>query len=143
MNNCSFIGRITQDVELKQTPNGVAVCSFDIAVDRPRSKEKTTDFFTVVAWRSTAEFISKYFRKGQKIALTGILTTRKWEDKNNNKRTAYEIVAEQVFFCEKSENAASSNPANTSSLNLSPASSIAGGSVVDFEEIEDEEDLPF
>lgn len=141
MNNCSFMGRITQDIELKNTPNGVAVCSFNIAVDRPRSKEKIADFFTVVAWRGTAEFICKYFRKGQKIALTGTLTTRKWEDKNNQKRIAYEIVADQAFFCEKAEGATA--PTNSTSSDLTPASGFAGGSVEDFSEIEDEDDLPF
>lgn len=139
MNNCSFMGRITQDIELKNTPNGVAVCSFNIAVDRPRSKEKVTDFFTVVAWRNTAEFICKYFRKGQKIALTGMLTTRKWEDQNGNKRISYEIVADNAEFCEKSENGTATAPTNSPSYNQNPASNDTG----DFMDIDEEEDLPF
>ena len=99
MNNINLIGRITADVELKQTQNGVSVCQFTLAVDRPKVKD-TTDFITCVAWRNTAEFITRYFRKGNKIALTGVLTTRKWQDKDGNNRVAYEVLADSVEFCE-------------------------------------------
>ena len=76
MNSIQLIGRLTADVELKQTQSGVSVCQFNIAVDRPKVRD-TTDFIPCVAWRNTAEFICKYFRKGNKIALNGVLTTRK------------------------------------------------------------------
>lgn len=137
MNNCSFIGRITQDVELKNTPDGIAVCSFGLAVARPGSKDKT-DFFNVVAWRNTADFIARYFSKGQKIGIIGMLTTRAWLDKNQQKRIAVEIVANHAYFCEKSEGGPAAIPAATASEPVS-----IGANVENFEEIEDEEDLPF
>ena len=90
MNNISLVGRLTADPELKQTQSGISVTSFSIAVDRPGSKD-TTDFLPCVAWRQTAEFVCKYFRKGQRIGLIGKLTSRKYEDKNGNPRTAYEL----------------------------------------------------
>lgn len=99
MNSIQLIGRLTADVELKQTQSGISVCQFNLAVDRPRVKD-TTDFIPCVAWRNTAEFICKYFKKGNKIALNGVLTSRKWEDKDGNNRTAYEVLAESVEFCE-------------------------------------------
>ena len=99
MNNINLIGRLTADVELKQTPNGISVCRFVLAVDRPRTKD-TTDFINCVAWRNTAEFVSKYFKKGNKIALTGALISNKWQDKDGNNRTSYEITVDNVEFCE-------------------------------------------
>lgn len=98
MNSICLSGRLTADVELKQTQSGVPVCSFTIAVQRPNVKN-TTDFIDCVAWRHNAEFVSQYFKKGQMIALTGSLTTRKFEDKNGNKRTAYEVVCDRCEFC--------------------------------------------
>ena len=99
MNNISLVGRLTVEPELKQTQKGISVTSFSIAVDRPGSQD-TTDFIPVVAWRQTAEFVCKYSRKGQRIGLTGKLTSRQYEDKNGNKRTAYEVVADRVEFVE-------------------------------------------
>ena len=94
-----LLGRITQELELKQTPNGVSVLSFTVAVDR-NSKEKQTDFISCVAWRQTAEFICKYFAKGQRIALTGRIQTGSYTDKDGNKRSTFDVVAENVEFCE-------------------------------------------
>lgn len=99
MNSIQLIGRLTADVELKQTQSGVSVCQFNLAVDRPKVKD-ITDFIPCVAWRGTAEFICKYFKKGNKIALNGVLTTRKWQDQNGNNRVAYEVLVENVEFCE-------------------------------------------
>ena len=95
-------GRICQPVELKTTPNGISVCTFGIAVDRAYKKgeEKQTDFLNVVCWRSTAEFVSKYFSKGNLIGIEGSIQTRKFQDKNGNNRTAFEIVANNVHFVE-------------------------------------------
>ena len=143
MNNCSFIGRIAQDVELKSTQNGVSVCSFSLAVDRPGSKERKTDFIPVVAWEKTAEFISRYFGKGQKIGLTGTLTTRAYLDKNEQKRIAFEVVADRAFFCEKSENGGATTPTAAPSAQNAFSAAVSIGNVETFEEIEDEEDLPF
>lgn len=99
MNNINLIGRLTADVELKQTQNGVEVCSFSLAVKRPRVKD-TTDFINCVAWRNTATFISKYFKKGNMIAVDGTLTSRKYQDNNGNNRVAYEVVVDNAYFCE-------------------------------------------
>lgn len=95
-------GRICQPVELKTTPNGISVCAFGIAVDRAYKKgeEKQTDFLNVVCWRTTAEFVSKWFKKGSLIGIEGNIQTRKFTDKNGNNRTAFEIVANNVHFVE-------------------------------------------
>lgn len=103
MNVISLIGRLTSDVELKQTTSGLSVCSFTIAVDRPKVKD-TTDFIPCVAWRNTAEFVTKYFNKGNKIALTGVLTSRKYQDQNGANRTAFEVVVDNVEFVESKQN---------------------------------------
>lgn len=106
MNNITIIGRLTATPELKSTQSGVNVCSFTVAVDREfkaKSGEHEADFFTVVAWQKTAEFICSYFGKGQKIGLVGRLQSRKYEDKQGNPRTAVEVVAERVEFIEKRE----------------------------------------
>lgn len=99
MNIIAISGNITHDTELKTTPEGVSVCTFAVAVRRPGTKDKT-DFINCVAWRQKAEFITRYFSKGQKIEITGILTSRNWEDRNGNKRTAFEIVVNEAGFGE-------------------------------------------
>ena len=95
-------GRLTGQPELKTTPNGISVCTFGIAVDRAYKKgeEKQTDFLNVVAWRQTAEFVSKWFTNGSLIGIEGSIQTRKFTDKNGNNRTAFEIVANNVHFVE-------------------------------------------
>lgn len=114
MNKVIMMGRIVNDLEIKSTPNGVAVCKFRIAVDRNYQKngeEKATDFFNIVTWKSTAEFVSKWFSKGRLILIEGELQTRKYTDKNSNLATWYEINANNVYFTgEKS----TENGANTS-----------------------------
>ena len=90
-------GRLTRDPELRKTPNGVSVASFTIAVDRDFDKGNT-DFIDVVAWRNTAEFVSKYFAKGRMAIVTGKLQIRKWTDKDGNERRTAEIVADNVYF---------------------------------------------
>ena len=136
MNNISLVGRITVEPELKQTQKGISVTSFSIAVDRPGSQD-TTDFIPVVAWRQTAEFVCKYFRKGQRIGLTGKLTSRKYEDRDGNKRTAYEVVADRVEFVE------SKPKADGLDVSAEPVATGYGGfTEVAVEEIA-EDDLPF
>jgi len=100
MNNISLVGRITVDPELKYTQSNLPVISFTVAVDRP-TQEKQTDFIPCVAWRKTAEFVSKYFYKGSKIALTGSLQSRKWQDKDGKNHTSIEVLVDRVEFCEK------------------------------------------
>ncbi len=99
MNNISLVGRITVDPELKYTQSNFPVISFTVAVDRP-TQEKQTDFIPCVAWRKTAEFVSKYFSKGSKIALVGSLQSRKWQDKDGKSRTSIEVLVDRVEFCE-------------------------------------------
>lgn len=126
MNSIQLIGRLTSDVELKQTQSGLSVCTFTVAVDRPKVKD-TTDFIPCVAWRQTAEFVSKYFSKGNKIALNGVLTSRKYQDQNGNNRTAFEVVVDNVEFVESK---GAQNPAD---VKKEP----------EFEELPNDMDLPF
>ncbi len=103
MNLVVLKGRATSDIELKTTPNGVSVASFTLAVDRnytPKGEEKQADFIRCVAWRGTAEFISKWFSKGSPMLITnGEIQTRNYEDKNGNKRQAFEVIVNNVEFC--------------------------------------------
>ena len=98
MNSICLLGRLTADPELRTTQTGISVTNFTVAVDRsytPKGQEKQADFIPAQAWRHTAEFLCKYFRKGQRIALTGSLQTRSYTDRDGNKRTAYEVVADR------------------------------------------------
>ncbi|MDR1754670.1 MAG: single-stranded DNA-binding protein [Eubacterium sp.] len=100
-NKVILMGRICHDLELKTTPNGVSVLSFRIAVDRSfaaKGEERKTDFFDVVSWRQTAEFISRYFGKGRMILIDGELQTRQYVDKNNQTRNVTEIVVDNASF---------------------------------------------
>lgn len=100
-------GRICNDVELKYTQSNIPVCSFTLAVDRRgKGEDRETDFITMVAWRTTAEFISKYFAKGSAIGIEGSIQTRKYKDKDGNNRTTFEVKVNQAHFMEsrKSEN---------------------------------------
>lgn len=102
LNTIALMGRLTADPELKKTPNGISVTSFTLAVDRDYSgkdgADRQVDFINIVAWRGTAEFAAKYFAKGSPMALCGRLQSRNWEDNNGNKRTAVEVVAENIYF---------------------------------------------
>lgn len=103
MNSISIIGRLTADPELRKTQSGIPVASFTLAVDRPRVKE-TTDFFNCVAWRQTGEFVARYFTKGRKMGVTGSMQSRRYEDKEGNKRTVWELVVDHVDFCDSKKN---------------------------------------
>ena len=132
MNSCNFVGRLTHDPELKKTPRELSVCTFTIAVNRPRVKD-TTDFINCVAWRGSAEYLTKYAQKGSLVAVSGALTSRNYEDKQGNKRTAFEIVADNVILCE------SKTKESTASVGTAYATSNA-----DFEIVDDNgSDLPF
>ena len=102
LNHITVMGRITKDIELRRTGAGVAVASFTVACDRDFNPngQKETDFFDIVAWRGTAEFIERNFSKGKMIVVSGRLQNRKWEDKNGNKRVSAEIVAQDVYFAD-------------------------------------------
>ena len=110
-NRAILIGRLTADPELKQTQSGISVCSFSIAVDRAysgRGGERQTDFINIVTWRQQAEFVSKYFSKGRLIGIEGSIQTRNYEDRNGNKRTAVEVVADRAFFVDSKSSAQNS-----------------------------------
>lgn len=100
MNKVILMGRLTHEPELRQTPTGLSVVSFGIAVNRRFAKEgqQTADFINCTAWRQTAEFICRYFHKGSMISLVGSLQSRNWEDNNGNKRTSIDVQVEEVYF---------------------------------------------
>ena len=137
LNKVILMGRITTDPELKHTPSYVVVCSFSLAVNR-RFNRNETDFIDIVAWRQQAEFISKYFTKGQQMVVCGALQTRTWEDKNGNKRKSVEVVVDEVHFADSKRTAG-----NNSSRDEALPFDFSGGNA--FSEIEDEDDgnLPF
>ena len=110
LNKVILMGRFTRDPELRSTPQGVSTCSFSLAVDRNfvrEGEERKADFINCVAWRQTAEFISKYFKKGSMVALEGSIQTRSWDD-NGSKRYATEVIVSQVYFAESKNSAAMS-----------------------------------
>lgn len=102
MNSAILMGRLTADPELRTTSSNISFIRFTIAVDRPFQKageEKQADFITCIAWRQNADFISKYFRKGQMIAIQGSIQTGSYEDKNGNKRATFEVLVDRAHFC--------------------------------------------
>ena len=134
MNSCNFTGRIANDLELKTTTSGISVCSFTLAVKRPRVKD-TTDFINITAFRQTAEYLSKYARKGSLIEVSGTLTSRKWEDKNGNKRTTFEVIANEVSILESKKD-------ETTQAEPTSYSDTGADDFEDMGEV-DEGDLPF
>lgn len=131
-----LLGRITQDLELKQTPSGVSVLSFTVAVDRSYAKqgeERQTDFISCVAWKQTAEFISRYFGKGRMIAVEGQLRTRTYEDKNGVKHYVTEVYVDNASFTGESK--------ERDHIHNNPETSYRGNDE-DYEEILSE-DVPF
>jgi len=140
------MGRLTRDPELRETPNGIPVARFSLAVDRgfaPKDGgERQTDFIDVVAWRGTAQFVSKYFAKGQMAAVTGKLQIRDWTDKENNKRRNAEVVADNIYFTESKKSrdgGGSTGPKDD--FSKGDFSSVDSS---DFTELDmDDEDLPF
>ncbi|HAZ18739.1 MAG TPA: single-stranded DNA-binding protein [Clostridiales bacterium] len=144
-NKVILIGNLTADPELKTTQNGVSVTSFSIGVQRrytskgnDGSNQQTSDFINIVCWRSTAEFVTKYFTKGKSILVCGSLQTRSWTDANGVKRYATEVVADEVSFVDKKGD---SNPA--AAAFATPAPYSANPKDVPFEVMSDDDDLPF
>ena len=110
MNSVTMIGRLCKEPELRRTQSGTACCSFSLAVKRPRVKD-TSDFIDFVAWRQSAEYLSQYGHKGDIVAVSGPLTSRKWKDKNDNNRINWEIQADTVeLLSSKKESQQSSTP---------------------------------
>ena len=116
MNSVNIIGRITADPEVRRTQDGTAVCSYTVAVKRPRVKD-TYDFINCVTWRQGAEYLAQYGHKGDIVAVSGSLQSRKWEDKNGNKRTEWEVVTDTVELISSKRNSEASG--NTSQSNNS------------------------
>lgn len=112
LNKVVLAGRLTADIELKQTTSGVSVASFNIAINRRKTadREPETDFITCQAWRGTADFIAKYFKKGSAICVTGSIQTRSWTDKQGNKRYATEVVVDDVMFVDSKNDSGTSAP---------------------------------
>ena len=138
LNHIVLMGRLTRDPELRRTGSGIAVASFSLAVDRDfgssaNNGEKETDFIDIVAWRNTAEFVSKYFTKGRMAVVSGRLQIRNWTDKEGNKRRSAEVVADNVYFGDSKRDAAGDN-----------ATPAAPAPASDFSMIEDDDSqLPF
>jgi single-strand DNA-binding protein len=122
LNKIVLMGRLTRDPELRSTGNNVSVCSFSIACDRDykgENGERETDFIDIVAWRATAEFVSKYFTKGRMAVVEGRLQIRDWTDKDSNKRRSAEVVADNVYFGDsKPENKADSTSTGNDDFQL-------------------------
>ena len=151
LNVVALMGRLVADPELRHTPQGVSVTTFTIAVDRSfvrQGEQRQADFIDIVCWRSSAEFVCKYFQKGSLIAVNGSIQTRTYQDKNGNNRKAFEIVADNVYF------AGSKTGGNPGTGSYAPrqevpremaqeAPSYSAGSNEDFAVIDDGEDLPF
>ena len=153
LNHIVIMGRLTRDPELRRTGTGLAVASFNVAVDRDfpnkDTNEKETDFIDCVAWRQKGEFVSKYFTKGSLIVVSGRLQIRNWEDKDGNKRKTAEIVVEDVYFGGSKKENSESNTQQASPYTNTPYYSPfnAGGiktAVTDFELLDDDDaQLPF
>jgi single-strand DNA-binding protein len=112
LNKAILMGRLVADPELRRTPNNNSVTSFTLAVNRSfvrQGEQPQTDFIDIVAWGKTAEFVSRYFVKGQQVAVAGRIQTRNWEDKQGNKRKSVEVVAEEVHFAESKRDSQSRN----------------------------------
>lgn len=139
LNKIVIMGRCTKDPELRATQSGTSVCTVNVAVDRDFARDGAsdkTDFFTVVAWRQTGEFLSRFFNRGSQIVVVGAMQSRKWEDKNGNKRTEWEINAEHIYF------GGSKKDNDNSSFQPPQAANV---SAADFEDLDDDAggELPF
>jgi single-strand DNA-binding protein len=132
-------GRLTADVELKVTQSGISVCTFDIAVNRKVAKDQPqkSDFITCQAWRQTAEFVSRYFKKGSSICVVGSLQKREWEDKNGNKRYSTEVMVDEVLFVDSKNDSQGAEAEGAYNPYLNAVAEPK------FEEIGNDDSLPF
>ena len=140
INRVVLVGRLTRDVEVRKTTNGLSVASFTVACDRRQRRDaqnqQSADFISCVAWRQTADFICRFFKKGSSICISGSVQTRTWNDQQNNKRYATEIVADEAYFVDAKADA--------------PVASFGGDAPAfqtqesaRFEEVASDDDLPF
>lgn len=131
MNSINLTGNICNDLELKSTPSGKSVLSLNLAVKRPFTKD-TTDFIPLVVWEKNADYLSRYGKKGSRIAVSGKLTTRKYQDKDGNNRTAFEVVCDTVEILDSKSDGGNYD-----------APSFAKDNAPQFEELKTDDDLPF
>ena len=149
LNKVVLAGRLTAEPELKQTNTGISVISVNLAVNRRRSRssdqnEQQTDFITIVAWRQTAEFIAKYFRKGSAICVTGSIQTRTWTDQQGQKRYSTEVVVDDAMFVDsRSEGGDGAGSFGSDAYGAVPSYSSNVGSAPNFEDHNTDDDLPF
>ena len=152
LNKVILMGHMTADPELKQTASGISVCSFSIGVNRRYTKgdqgQQTVDFLNIVAWRQQAEFVSRYFKKGSSIVVCGSLQTRSWTDtQTNQKRTAYEVVADEVSFGAPAAASQNAGEQRGAAQSYTPAAygapSFDSTPSANFEESPGDESLPF
>ena len=140
LNKVILGGRLTADVELKQTNNGKSVCSFNLAVKRRLSQNNESDFISCVAWGKTAEFISKYFGKGSALCIVGNIQTRSWQDQQGNKRFATEVVVDEAMFVDGKNDAEQAQNGATGQTYIPDAYKAPQG---DFQPVGGDDDLPF
>ena len=150
LNKVVLCGRLTADPELKQTQNGVAVVTFTLAVNRrfqSRSADaaggQQADFISLVAWRQTAEFISKYFKKGSALCVTGSIQTRSWQDQQGQRRYATEVVVDEAMFVDSRNESGSAGYTPDAYAAPAPAFSTPVAEAPNFEELKADDDLPF
>lgn len=152
LNKVVLCGRLTQDPELKQTGSGISVVTFTLAINRRyqaksadggAAPQQQADFISVVAWRQTAEFISRYFRKGSALCVTGSIQTRSWQDQQGQKRYATEVVADEAMFVDSKNDGGASGGQYTPDAYSTPSYSSAPATTPKFEELKTDEDLPF
>lgn len=147
INMVALMGRMTYEPELRTTPSGVSVLRFQVACDRNFQKDsqnRQADFIDCVAWRQTAEFISRYFHKGSMIAVEGTIQTSNYTDKDGNKRKQIEVLANNASFCGGKAENGSQGTQDGMDINPEPTPSYASVDNSDFEEIvDDDDDLPF
>ena len=143
LNTAILMGRLTADPELRYTSSNIPVTSFTLAVDRAykTGEDRQVDFINIVAWRQRAEFVSKWFTKGQLVAVEGSIQTRRYTDKDGNNRTAFEVVANNVHFAERRDASAAAAP--IAQDGAAPAPSFSNTGAEDFSALPGDDDLPF
>lgn len=149
LNKVILCGRLCADPELKQTQNNISVVSITLAVNRRYSSKNDSqtgpqaDFISLVAWRQTAEFIARYFRKGSAICVTGSIQTRTWQDAQGQKRYATEVVVDEAMFVDSKNEGGAGQTYTPDAYSTPSFSSPAGAGAPSFEELKSDDDLPF
>ena len=150
LNKVVLCGRLTADPELKQTQSGIAVVTFTLAVNRrfqsrtaDQAQAQQADFISVVAWRQTAEFISKYFKKGSALCVTGSLQTRNWQDQQGNKRYSTEVVVDEAMFIDSRNEGGMAPTGYTPDAYTTSSFATPASAATNFEDMKTEDDLPF